>query len=122
MKKILVVDDNDDMRYTIKEALEGAGCNYEYIEAESGEVALSLLKKSMVDLILLDIMMPGIDGWEVAATLKSDSKLKDIPIIFLTAKTDSVSKGMGGLTAEDYIEKPFDASHLKKRIEKIIGK
>ena len=117
MKTLLIIDDNVDLRYSVSEGLKNAGCSYTFLEAESGKKGLSLLKKNKVDGILLDIMMPEMDGWDVAAELKKNSKTKDIPIIFLTAKVDNLSKGMGKITAEDYIEKPFKINDLKDRIK-----
>ena len=118
--KILVVDDNPDIVFSVKASLEDAGHNYNVIGANSGKECLKILKKLRPDLVLLDIMMPEMDGWAVAAAIKSDPKLKGIPIIFLTAKTDDLSKGMGSLTAADYIEKPFDAADLDRRIQAVI--
>ena len=115
--KLLVVDDNPDIVFSVKASLEELGKGYVVTGTNSGKECLKMLKKQRPDLILLDIMMPEMDGWAVAAAIKSDAKLKGIPIIFLTAKTDDLSKGMGSLTAADYIEKPFDAADLDKRIQ-----
>ena len=86
--------------------------------AQSGQAALNFLDKSEPDLILLDIMMPDFDGFEVCRKIKSDIALKHIPIIFLTARTDSedIVKGfeMGGA---DYVTKPFNATELLARIK-----
>ncbi len=117
-KKILIVDDNPDLRYSVIEGMKAIS-DISFGEAEDGKKALSMLKKDDYDAVLLDIMMPEMDGWEVAAKMKSDPKIKNVPIIFLTAKTDDFSKGMGKITAEDYIEKPFEINDLKKRIDKI---
>jgi two-component system alkaline phosphatase synthesis response regulator PhoP len=122
MKKVLLVDDNSDLRYSVIEGLKFISPDISFIEADGGEKALTLLKTQKVDAILLDIMMPGMDGWEVAARLKADSNLKKIPVLFLTAKTDEFSKGMGSITGEDYIEKPFEAIDLKKRLDKVLKK
>lgn len=119
-KKIMIVDDNLDLIYSVKRGLDDLASGYEFIEADSGEKCISLLKKGQIpDLILLDIMMPNMDGWETAAQIRSKLKWKKIPIIFLTAKTDEVSRGLGNVVSEDYIEKPFDIFDLKKRIDKV---
>jgi two-component system sensor histidine kinase/response regulator len=73
------------------------------------------------DLVLLDIMMPEVSGWDVAAKIKENPEWKEIPIVFLTAKGDTMSIGMGNLAAEDYIVKPFDVRDLKERIDKILN-
>jgi len=92
--------------------------NYNFSFAKSGEEGLKLLNNSNFDLILLDIMMPGIDGYEVCKRIKNDPRLSDIPVIFLTAKVDvdSMSKGfeVGGI---DYITKPFHANELLARVK-----
>ena len=122
MKKIMMVDDNVDLTYVVKKRLEKTK-TYEVISANSGKECLELLKKGKLpDIILLDIMMPEISGWDTFAKIKANEKWSQIPIVFLTAKTDSYSKGYGNVTAQDYIEKPFEFSDLKKRIENIVGR
>lgn len=119
-KLILTVDDNKDITYSIREGLLATTKNVDVITANDGKDCLKLAKENKVDVILLDIMMPSMDGWDVAAKLKSDKATENIPIIFLTAKTDPISKGMGKLASTDYIEKPFDLDDLRKRIEKTL--
>ena len=117
---VMVVDDNPDLIYSVKEGLSSISTDYEIIGAEGGKKCLEMLKTKTPDLILLDIMMPDMDGWDVCAKVKSNKKTENILIIFLTAKTDSISKGMGRLASEDYIEKPFDIQDLKKRIDAVL--
>jgi DNA-binding response OmpR family regulator len=121
-KKIMVVDDEPDILFTVGQMLEISG--YEVIKAQDGNTAIQKLNElqSKPDLILLDIMMPNLSGWDVAAKIKENPEWKNIPIIFLTAKGDTMSIGMGGLASEDYIVKPFDIQDLKVRVEKIINK
>ena len=119
-KTIMVVDDNPDLIYSVKTGLASVCNDYEIIGVESGKACLDLLKEHIPDLILLDIMMPGMDGWDVCAKIKSNKKTENIPIVFLTAKTDSISKGIGRLASADYIEKPFDIRELKKRIDAVL--
>ena len=97
---------------------------YEVIKAPDGKTAIEQLSElqSNPDLILLDIMMPEFSGWDVAAKIKENPEWKSIPIVFLTAKGDTMSVGMGGLAAEDYIVKPFDIEDLKVRVEKVLNK
>jgi DNA-binding response OmpR family regulator len=121
MKKILIVDDNPDVVETVIYGMSSITNEFEFIKAHNGREALEILKSQPIDLILLDIMMPEMDGWDVAASIKGDKSTKKVPIIFLTAKTDDLSRGMGSLTAEDYIEKPFDIKDLHDRIKKIVG-
>lgn len=123
MKKIMVVDDDPDQISTVKYVLESLKNKYEVIGANNGTQCLQLLKdKQIPDLILLDIMMPEMNGWEVYNRLKENSSWKDIPVIFLTARTDRVAKNAGGFLGDDYIEKPFNREDLMKRIDGVLKK
>lgn len=117
-KKIMIIDDEPDVRVSIGQFLEISG--YNVIEAENGLDCIQKLETETPDLFILDIMMPGMNGWDVAAKIKGNQKWKDIPIVFLTAKGDEMSIGMGNLAAADYIVKPFDLMDFKKRIEKVL--
>jgi len=119
-KKILVVDDEPDILLTVGQALEMSG--YEVIKAKDGKECIEKLSglSNNPDLVLLDIMMPEVSGWDVAAKIKENPQWKGIPIIFLTAKGDTMSIGMGNLAAEDYIVKPFNIKDLKERIDQIL--
>ena len=123
MKKIMVVDDDPDQISTVKYVLESLKNKFEVIGANNGTQCLQLLKnKQIPDLILLDIMMPEMNGWEVYNRLKENSSWKDIPVIFLTARTDRVAKNAGGFLGDDYIEKPFNREDLMKRIDEVLKK
>ncbi len=115
-EKILIVDDISKNIQILGNIL--AQKDYHIAYAQSGNQALNICKTQPFDLILLDIMMPGMDGFEVCAKLKSDPKTKDIPIIFLTAKADmeSIVKGfeVGG---QEYITKPFNSAELLARVQ-----
>ena len=119
IKKIMIVDDSPELTFTVKSLLENSYDNeYEVIIADGGEKCLELLKENKIpDLILLDIMMPGMDGWNVAAEIRKNDNWDKIPIVFLTAKTDPNSKNYGSIVSDDYIEKPFEIEDLKKRID-----
>lgn len=118
-EKILVVEDEKDILELIAFNLE---CNgYTVCKASNGEDGLVTARNEMPDLILLDIMMPGIDGFDVCRTLKQDQKTRTIPIIMLTARgedTDIVS-GLE-LGAEDYVTKPFSPKILIARIRTVL--
>ena len=121
VKTILIVDDDPGVTHTIKYGLESLNADYKVICVESGEKCLELLEKNQIpDLVILDIMMPGMDGWDVAARIKENSKWSEIPIVFLTAKGDEMSIGMGRLASEEYVVKPFDIIKLKERVEEIL--
>ncbi|KYK28380.1 chemotaxis protein CheY [Thermoplasmatales archaeon SG8-52-1] len=120
-KKIMVVDDEPDQIFTAKMILEDLGSEYEVIGVSSGNKCIEMLKKNKIpDIIFLDIMMPGMNGWDVAAEIKKNPKWKKIPLVFLTAKTDSLSATFGKIVSEDYILKPFEISDLKKSIDKFL--
>jgi DNA-binding response OmpR family regulator len=122
-KKIMVVDDEPDILMTVGQMLEMVG--YEVIRATNGNECIEKLNdeaQTNPDLIVLDIMMPEISGWDVAAKIKENPKWNNIPIVFLTAKGDTMSIGMGQMASEDYIVKPFDVKDLIDRIQKILGR
>ncbi len=122
-KKIMVVDDNPDLRFSIKHGLENTDNEFNVTVVESAEACMNKLKNNEIpDLIILDIMMPEINGWEMFDKLKENNSWKNIPVIFLTARTDNVAKNAGKFLAEDYIEKPFELDDLIKRINKSLNK
>lgn len=114
-KLILIVDDSPFYIDILVETLED---EYTIKVATDGEAALSIIENKTPDLILLDIMMPKIDGFEVCRKLKQKEKTKNIPVIFLTSLTDSTDEGKGlKLGAVDYIIKPFNSDLVKARIK-----
>ena len=121
LKKIMVVDDEPDIISTIKVIFKSFSNKYEVIGANSGKQCLEFLEnKKIPDLILMDIMMPGMNGWDVVAKLKKNPKWSNIPIIFLTVKNDTYSKTFGGIVSVDYITKPFEVKDLKESVDKIL--
>jgi len=122
-KKILVIDDNPMILFSVKEGLEEKFDSYQVDSANGGKECFKLLEDGKIpDLILLDIMMPEINGWDVYARLQENEEWKKIPVVFLTAKTDDYSKGFGKLVSEDYIEKPFELDELAIRIDEVLKK
>ena len=124
MKKIILVDDEKDQIFSIKTGFEQEYPNeYEIIGVESGKKCIELLEKNVEpDLILLDIMMPEMDGWEVFDKIKANQSWRKIPIIFLTARSDGLAQSAGSMIADDYIEKPIDIQELKIRIDNVLKK
>ena len=121
VKKVMVVDDEPSVLYTIKYGLEGLDDEYEVICAESGDKCFDLLEEKQIpDLIILDLLMPVMNGWEVQKKLQTHSEWRDIPVVFLTATGDETSKRIGVLISKDYIEKPVKITDLKERIDKIL--
>ena len=120
-KKILVVDDEASLRELVSAILEQEG--YDVVTAEDGRECLNKLRTMKPDLILLDMMMPGMSGREVCEKIRKDSKTKDLKVAFLTvAKFSESGKGvLSDMKVLDYITKPFDNDDLLKRVKKIIG-
>jgi len=119
-KNIMVVDDNPDIVTTVKTLLEVKG--YEVQPAYSGQEVFNLLAKQKPDLILLDIMMPRMDGLEVLTRLKGDSNTRSIPVVLLTAKQpDEAIFGGYDIWADSYITKPFTNTQLLNVINRLIG-
>jgi DNA-binding response OmpR family regulator len=118
-ERILIIEDDKHISKLVKYNLEKAG--YDSIMVEDGEEALDILDKQGVDLIILDIMLPKMDGFEVCRLIKQDPKLKNIPIIMLTAKGEEVDRIVGlELGADDYVVKPFSPRELILRIKAIL--
>ena len=114
-ESILLVDDNPTNLQVLFQTLDGVGCKL--LIAKNGEMAISIAGKALPDLILLDIMMPGIDGYEVCRQLKSNAATSDIPVIFLSALGDTEDKVKGlQLGAVDYITKPFQPDEVIARV------
>jgi DNA-binding response OmpR family regulator len=117
-ERILIVDDNPDMLSFVSTCMKE---DYEVLTATDGASALDLLQRDQVDLIISDVMMPGIDGFELCRRVKSDIRLSHIPIILLTARTTDVSRIEGlQLGADDYLTKPFNIEVLRLRVKKFI--
>ena len=122
-KKIMIVDDDQDQLLTIRIALEKLDIDYDVITANGGKPCLEILKNYEIpDIILLDIMMPEMSGWEVFHILRENTSWMNIPIVFLTARSDKIAKNAGELLGDDYIEKPVEIKELKIRIDRILEK
>ena len=120
-KKILVVDDEIDLVETIRFSLQAEG--YTVLVAYSGEDALNQARKENPDLILLDIMLPKLDGYKVCRLLKFDERYRHIPILMLTAKTQEKDKIVGIETgADEYMTKPFNMDELMEKIKAYLNK
>jgi len=118
-EKILVVDDEQDLVKLVRFNLEKDG--YKVISAFNGEDALFLARKERPDLIVLDLMLPGIDGLEVCKKLKADTELVNIAVIMLTAKGEESDITLGlKLGADDYMTKPFSPKELVARVQAVL--
>lgn len=121
MKKLLIIEDNPEIRENTAEILELAG--YEVLTAENGRVGAESAVANLPDLIICDIMMPELDGYEVLSILSKNPKTASIPFIFLTAKAEKTDfrKGMN-MGADDYLTKPFEELDLLNTIERRLQK
>lgn len=120
MKRILVVDD-DPTYLTLEESvLKREG--YDVVTAEDGTRAMALYQEQDFDLVLLDVMMPGVDGFEVSRTLREGNRQKKVPVVFVTSRDDSKSMQEGFRSGgRVYLTKPFTNFQLVKMVKSIIG-
>ena len=119
--RILVADDEATIRKIIKLVLEQS--RYEVVEASNGEEALTIISKNTFDLILLDIMLPRIDGYEVCEIVRLNPDYRNVKIIFLTAKGREVEIAKGlALGADAYITKPFSNTELVAKVKELLEK
>ena len=117
-KTVLAVDDEEHILELIRYNLENGG--YKVLTAKTGEEALDILEKEKVDMALLDLMLPGIDGIEILKRIRTNVKYKKLPVIILTAKSDEFSKVIGlELGADDYLAKPFGVHELQARMKAV---
>ncbi len=117
--KILIVDDECNIRELLKFNLEKSG--YKVIEADDGQSAITIAKTQKPELIVLDLMLPGMDGLEVCRIVKNSRETAAIPIIMLTAKNEEIDKVIGlELGADDYLTKPFSPRELLARIKAVL--
>lgn len=115
---VLVVDDTEANVDILVDALAD---DFDIAVAMDGESALEILAEDPVHLVLLDVMMPGMDGWEVCEKIKADPATSSVPVIFLSGKSDPADKKKGlGLGAVDFIAKPFNVPDVIKRVKDIL--
>jgi DNA-binding response OmpR family regulator len=119
MTTILVADDDPDIRELVTDKLEGAG--YDVISVQDGASALSMIRSRMPDLAVLDVIMPGMSGFEVCEALRADPTTKRLPVIFMTVRARESDIALGlAIGANDYIAKPFRSIDLISRVQKVL--
>jgi two-component system response regulator VicR len=120
-KKVLCIEDDPEMIDLIKLILEREG--FQFVGAVGGREGLEAIAREKPDLVLLDIMMPDVDGWDVYRQMKADEQSKDIPVIVVTAKAQSIDKVLGLHIAkvDDYVTKPFGPKELLRSIDRVLG-
>lgn len=118
-KKLLIVEDNEEMRELLVSLFSD---NYTCLTANNGEEGLVLCQTQMPDIVLSDVMMPTMDGYQLLSAIRSDISINHIPVLLLSAKADNRSRIKGlDLLADDYLYKPFEASLLKSRVHGLLG-
>ncbi|MBV7329891.1 response regulator transcription factor [Chloroflexi bacterium TSY] len=118
-QRILVVDDDRSIVKVVKSYLEQAG--YQVLTAHDGERALHIMRREHPDLLVLDLMLPDRDGWELTRLARSDRSLATMPIIMLTARVEDIDKIIGlEMGADDYITKPFNAREVVARVRALL--
>lgn len=119
MSRILVVDDDKQIVRLVQSYLERAG--HQVMTAYDGETALHTIRRERPDLVVLDLMLPDRDGWDITRTVRSDATLTNLPIIMLTARIEDTDKIVGlELGADDYIAKPFNPHEVVARVRAVL--
>jgi DNA-binding response OmpR family regulator len=121
-KRLVYIEDEAEMIDLVRLILSRRG--YTVMGANGGREGLELVRKELPDLVLLDLMMPDMDGWDVYHQIKSEESTHDIPVIVITAKAQNIDKVLGLRIAkvEDYIAKPFSPQELLDRVDKVLSR
>ncbi len=121
-RRILCIEDEPEMIDLIRLILERRG--FDVLGAVGGQEGLDAVRREKPDLVLLDLMMPDVDGWEVYRQMKADEELKDIPVVVVTAKAQSIDKVLGLHIAkvDDYVTKPFGPGDLLESVDRVFEK
>jgi two-component system alkaline phosphatase synthesis response regulator PhoP len=120
MTSVLIIDDEAPIRLLCRVNLEAEGM--EVVEAADGQAGLEAARERIPDVVLLDVMMPGLDGWAVAEELLRDDRTKGVPIVFLTARADLRDRARGmDVGGVDYITKPFNPVELASVVRGVVG-
>jgi DNA-binding response OmpR family regulator len=120
LKRVVYIEDEPEMVDLVRLILSRKG--YDVLGANGGREGLELVSRVQPDLVLLDLMMPDIDGWDVYQQLKAEDNTRDIPVIIITAKAQSIDRVLGLHIAkvDDYISKPFSPQELLDRVERVM--
>lgn len=121
-KRLVYIEDESEMIDLVRLILGRRG--YTVMGANGGREGLDLVRKELPDLVLLDLMMPDLDGWDVYHQIKSEELTRDIPVIVITAKAQNIDKVLGLRIAkvEDYIAKPFSPQELLERVDTVLSR
>ena len=121
-RKVVYIEDEQEMIELVRLILVRKG--YEVIGASGGREGLDMIRRELPDVVLLDLMMPDMDGWDVYQQMKADDATRQIPVIVVTAKAQNIDKVLGLHIAkvEDYISKPFSPQELVNSLERVLAK
>jgi DNA-binding response OmpR family regulator len=120
-RTVLIADDDEDILELVSFRLERAG--YEVVTARDGAAALAAAQERLPDLAVLDVMIPGLNGYEVTQRLRADDATRDIPVILLTARVQEADVNRGfDAGADDYLRKPFSPQELRARVQAIMAR
>lgn len=115
---IVIIDDNKSVLSSVENYLKENHDDWKIVTAASGEELFGILKTEEADLIVLDIEMPNLDGWQISARLHRNKDWSNIPLILMSTKSDELTKQLAGKVSNDFIEKPFELEDLDNRIKK----
>jgi len=118
MKTILVVDDEEDIRKVIQIRMEAKG--FQVRTAQNGQEAIESVKQQRPDLVILDVMMPIMNGYTVCEKLKLEGEYKDLPILLLTARNQEIDQRISKMMGIDYMQKPYEAETLETKVNKLL--
>jgi two-component system response regulator VicR len=122
LKRLVYIEDEQEMIDLVRLILGRRG--FDVIGANGGREGLDMVRQQLPDLVLLDLMMPDMDGWDVYQQMKAEENTREIPVIVVTAKAQSIDKVLGLHIAkvDDYISKPFSPQELVESVEKVLGR
>jgi DNA-binding response OmpR family regulator len=122
LKRLVYIEDEPEMIDLVRLILGRRG--FDVIGANGGREGLDMVRQQLPDLVLLDLMMPDMDGWDVYQQMKAEENTREIPVIVVTAKAQSIDKVLGLHIAkvDDYISKPFSPQELVESVEKVLGR
>lgn len=117
-KTILICEDEPALRELVRASLDGG---FEFAEASDGYAALQLAREVAPDAVILDLMLPGLGGMEVLAELRADQRLANIPVLVITAWSETLEDLLAA-GADDFLAKPFDPDQLKQKVDTLVGR
>ncbi|MFP4112038.1 MAG: PleD family two-component system response regulator [Candidatus Woesearchaeota archaeon] len=118
--RLLIVDDVSDTRVKLRKGLEKIDPNYEIFEAKGGKECLEIIKKIKPDIVLMDIVMPDLDGFQTTMSLREDPETRNTLVVFLTVRSDEMSRRIGKMLGKGYLLKPINPSDIDYEIKSVL--